>query len=61
MKKKDAKKAAWMREFEIEVNSLWPEHAGKVDWNDAIYMWGIGYDTKESAAKYVAASKKEVK
>ena len=48
-------KKKWMAAFENSVNQLWPEHAGKIDWNDATHMFNRGLVHFIAAAKYVEA------
>jgi len=54
----ESAKRRWMAAFENSVNQLWPEHRGKICWDDAIHMRNAGMVHFVAAAKYVEAHKK---
>ena len=58
-KRQEQRKAKWMLVFENEVYTLWPEHRGKIDWNDPLYLFTIDWTPFAAATHYVKAHKKE--
>lgn len=43
----------WMRLFEELVLDGAPQHAGKIDWNEATHFFNIGLDPMNAALRFV--------
>lgn len=49
----EKRKSKWMGEFEDMVVTIQPKYAGKIEWNDAIYMYNSGYSSNTAANRYI--------
>lgn len=56
---KDAKRAAWMAEYERHVTTKNPKMSGKVDWDTAHYFHSQGHSPLVAAQKMNNDDKKE--
>ena len=53
LSKKAQHRAQWMQEFEDMVITMQPKYTGKIEWNDAVYMYDNGYSTNTAANRYI--------
>jgi len=53
-KKKDARRADWLAEFERALIAISPAHAGKINWDAALFFFNAGKLPKAAASDFAA-------